>query len=75
MSIIKNNTINYIRLYIVYKFCFHNLYMARENETNVINLSTLNGYTLKHPPPPPPPLHEYKETGFMLIEMSQKTPC
>lgn len=69
MSIIKNNTINYIRLYIVYKFCFHNLYMARENETNVINLSTLNGYTLNSPP------HEYKETGFMLIEMSQKTPC
>ena len=69
MSIIKNNTINCIRLYIVYKFCFHNLYMARENETNVINLSTLNGYTLSSPP------HEYKETGFMLIEMSQKTPC
>lgn len=67
MSIIKNNTINYIRLYIVYKFCFHNLYMARENETNVISLSTLKGYTLNSTP------HEYKETGFMLIEMSQKT--
>lgn len=69
MSIIENNAINYIRFYIVYKFCFHDLYMARENETNVINLSTLNRYTLNSTP------HEYKETGFMLTEMSQKTPC